>query len=151
MFSHLGEFHISVFAHVTKVFLIKDEVVFFPGGIASSHRRKMRFWGTRYRSEVGQLFSQRYDPMGCTPGVGRAEKYLYTCRHTLEKIAENADFCSKLDTDVPDVRKSCLGCADHQNLLIHPITPQNIHILSTASLEQIYDSAKMGPKHHFSL
>ena len=73
--------------------------------------------------------------MGCTPGVGRAEKYLQTCRHTLEKIAQKGDFLSKFDTAVPDVRKSCLGRADHQNLLIYPRTPQIIHILSIASLE----------------
>ena len=76
--------------------------------------------------------------MGCTPGVGRADKYVHTHAGTrLKKIAEKRRFSGHLPKDVPDVRKSCLGRADHQNLLIYPRTPQNIHILSIASLEQI--------------
>ena len=34
---------------------------------------------------MGQLFARRYDPFGPFWGARPAEKYVHTCRHTLEK------------------------------------------------------------------
>ena len=73
------------------------------------------------------------------PRVWGAPKSICTHAGTrLKKITEKWRFPGPNDFSVPDVRKPCLGRADHQNLLIYPRrTPQNIHILSIASLEQI--------------
>ena len=92
---------------------------------------------TRYRSEVGQLFSRRYDPLGCVWGAGRSEKYVHPPGTPLEKNRRKRDFLGLWPNFVPTVRKSFLGRADRKKLLIYPFPPQNIHILSIAPLEQI--------------
>ena len=107
-------------------------------GIASFNRRKnARFGelGIRARSDN---FSHEGMTQWGAPRVWGAPKSI--CTHVgtrLKKIAEKWRFSGPLDFSGPNGRKSCLGRADHQNLSIYPRTPQNIHILSIASLEQI--------------
>ena len=108
------------------------------GKIASFNRRKNAiFWelGIGARSDN---FSHKGMAQWDAPRVWGAPKSICTHGGTrLKKIAEKWRFSGPYDFSVPDVRKSCLGRADHQNLLIYPRIPQNIHILSIASLEQI--------------
>ena len=49
---------------------------------------KSLFSRTRYRSEVGQLFSSRYDPLGCVWGAGRSEKYVHPPGTPLENFRQ---------------------------------------------------------------
>ena len=71
-------------------------------------------------------------------GARAAPKSMCTHQaHRLKKIDENEDFLCPEDHDVPNVRKSFLGCAARKTILIYPFPPQNIRILSIAPLEQI--------------
>ena len=55
------------------------------GGTRFSVDSKWIIFGTRCRKVMGQLFARRYDPFGPFWGARPAEKYVHTCRHTIEK------------------------------------------------------------------
>ena len=101
------------------------------------------FWEPGIRSR-----SDNFSHAGMTQwgvfGARAAPKSMCTHQaHRLKKIDENGDFCGQLVHDVPNVRKSCLGCADHKKLSIYPFRPQNIHILHMTLVKKVPEFLKV--------
>ncbi len=128
--------------------LSKDEVSFFPGGggkipaFTMTKNRLFREPGIRSRSDN---FSHADMTQWGVFGARGAPKSMCTHQaHRLKKIDENRGFFDPNFKSVPNVRKSFLGRADRKNLLIYPLRPQNIHILSIQPLEQILGLCENG-------
>ena len=115
-------------------------------GIAYFNRRKNAiFWelGIGARSDN---FSHKGMTQWGAPRVWGAPKSICTHAGTrLKKIAEKRRFLGQHIFCGPNGRKSCLGRADNQNLLIYPRTPQNIYVL-IGGLEKILPKMLIFPQ-----
>ena len=103
---------------------------------------------TRYRSEAGQLFARRYDPLGCVWGAARSEKYLHPPGTPLEKkIAKKSQFLGTtvLGTffDPDDLLRSKMVL----NMFFGPLTiSYDAWMMSHTKLKKLILRLKIGPK-----